>query len=177
MIETKRLKLIACNQAHIHALMNSEPALAQFMGLWCAPGLVQFPESLPFALKMLDENPQNIRWGTFLFIYKVENKIIGLGGFKGVQNEEGMVEFGYSVVPTYRKKGFGTEAARGMIDYAFEWAIVNFVDAHTLPELNASTKILEKCGLTKIGEKVDETDGHIWHWRLERAEYEKKNSG
>jgi hypothetical protein len=44
------------------------------------------------------------------------------------------------------------------------------VDAHTLAQWNASTKILQKCGLTKIAEKHDPEDGDIWHWRLMRVE-------
>lgn len=36
--------------------------------------------------------------------------------------------------------------------------------AHTLPERNASTRVLEKCGFTLVGEVVDPDDGVVWRW-------------
>jgi RimJ/RimL family protein N-acetyltransferase len=38
------------------------------------------------------------------------------------------------------------------------------VRAHTLPERNASTRILEKCGFTFRGEILDPEDGLVWRW-------------
>jgi [ribosomal protein S5]-alanine N-acetyltransferase len=176
MIETERLQLIACNKMHINALIQSEQALGDLVGVSFAENWLVFPESLdslPSALKMLEDNPQILRWGMHLFVKKDENKIIGNGGFKGVADENGMVEIGYAISPLYENKGLATEAARGMIDYAFSWSQVRMIDAHTLAEENASCKILQKCGMTKIAEKHDEEDGDIWQWRILREEFEK----
>lgn len=41
---------------------------------------------------------------------------------------------------------------------------VRLVCAHTLPEENASTKLLTKCGFHKVGEVVGPDDGLVWRW-------------
>jgi RimJ/RimL family protein N-acetyltransferase len=171
MIETERLQLIACNKMHLNALVQSEQALADLLGVELADGWLVFAEAAPFALQMLEANPQVLRWGMHLFLKKDENKIIGNGGFKGVPDASGMVEIGYAISPLYENQGFGTEAARGMVDYAFSWANVQMVDAHTLAEENASVKILQRCGMTRIAEKHDEEDGAIWQWRILREDF------
>jgi [ribosomal protein S5]-alanine N-acetyltransferase len=173
MIETERLQLIACNKMHLNALIQSEQALADLLAVKLAENWLVFPEAAPYSLQMLEKNPQVLRWGMHLFVHKGENKIIGNGGFKGVADENGMVEIGYALSPAYENQGFATEAARGMIDYAFSWSNVRMVDAHTLAEENASVRVLQKCGMTKIAEKDDEEDGPIWQWRILREDFER----
>jgi [ribosomal protein S5]-alanine N-acetyltransferase len=173
MIETERLQLIACNKMHLNALIQGEQVLADLLGVELAENWLVFPEAAPYALEMLEANPQVLRWGMRLFLKKDENKIIGNGGFKGVADENGMVEIGYAISPLYENQGLATEAARGMIEYAFSWSNIKMVDAHTLAEENASVKVLQKCGMTKIAEKHDEEDGDIWQWRILREDFEK----
>jgi RimJ/RimL family protein N-acetyltransferase len=176
MIETKRLQLIACSKMHLNALMQGEQALGDLLGVDFAENWLVFPEtidSLPDALKKLEKDPQVLRWGMRLFLKKDENKIIGNGGFKGAADERGMVEIGYAISPLYEHQGLATEAARGMIDYAFSWSPVKMVDAHTLAAENASVRILQKCGMTRIAEKHDDQDGDIWQWRILREDFEK----
>ncbi len=103
-----------------------------------------------------------------LIVHTADNKLIGCGGYKGAPDDAGMVEFGYSVAPSYENQGLATEAGRGLIDKAFADDQVHMVDAHTLAEWNASTSILIKCGFTMIAAKNDSEDGDIWHWRLMR---------
>ena len=162
---------------HLTALIQSEKVLGELLGVEFAENWLVFPESLdslPVALKMLETNPQILRWGMRLFLKKDENKIIGNGGFKGAADENGMVEIGYAISPLYENQGLATEAAHAMIDYAFAWSQVRMVDAHTLAEENASVRILQKCGMTKIAEKHDADDGDIWQCRILREEFEKQ---
>src|SRR6266702_2366495 len=42
--------------------------------------------------------------------------------------------------------------------------IVRLVRAHTLPEENASTRVLLKCGFRHLGTVVDPEDGPVWRW-------------
>jgi RimJ/RimL family protein N-acetyltransferase len=172
MIETERLKLIPCDNAHFDTLLEDEKAFADLLGAEMAENWLIFPESVSYAKKMLEKDALALKWGMRVILYKPENKIIGTGGFKGAADENGMVEIGYSIAPKYQNRGLATEAAKGMLDYSFSHDFVKVVEAHTLAEENASGKVLQKCGLTKIGEKFDKEDGHIWHWRIWREEYE-----
>jgi [ribosomal protein S5]-alanine N-acetyltransferase len=76
------------------------------------------------------------------------------------------IEIGYSVAPTYQSKGFATSAARQLIEIAFESKLVDCVYAHTLAEQNASTRVLEKCGMNKESESIDPDLGHLWRWEI-----------
>ena len=43
---------------------------------------------------------------------------------------------------------------------------VQAVIAHTRPEANASTRVLEKAGFERIGDFTDPEDGAVWRWQL-----------
>jgi RimJ/RimL family protein N-acetyltransferase len=75
-----------------------------------------------------------------------------------------VVEISYGVDPEHQGKGYATEAARALTAYAFSSGMVRVVRAHTLPEPNASTRVLIKCGFHRIGEVIDPEDGLVWRW-------------
>ena len=100
------------------------------------------------------------------------NALVGSGGFKGGPDPDGVVEIGYEIASEYWNRGFGTQAARGMVDMAFSHAEVQAVMAHTLAEKNASNRILEKLGMQFVTEIVDPNDGPIWRWQVSRLDYE-----
>ena len=79
-----------------------------------------------------------------------------------------MVEIGYEIAPPYHKLGLATEAAQAMIAYAFSHPQVKAVDAHTLPEMNASARVLQKVGMHLVGTDHAPEIGLVWHWRLPR---------
>jgi ribosomal-protein-alanine N-acetyltransferase len=172
MIETANLRLVPCEMAHFEAYLRDRQELGNLLGVKIPDGWPHFPEALPMGYKWLKRDPALLGWWTYLFIHRAEQMLIGSGGFKGRANENGMVEIGYEIAPSYRERGFATEAARGMVDYAFSHAHVRVVDAHTLPEKNASGSVLSKVGMRWMGVVHHPEDGEIWHWRLSREEYE-----
>ncbi len=93
---------------------------------------------------------------------------VGQCGFKGPPTSYGVVEIAYWVEPDNRRSGFATEAVLAMLSYAFEHDIVRLVRAHTLPEQNASTRVLAKCGFRNTGGVIDPEDGRVWRWEKER---------
>jgi len=175
MIETLRLQLIPCELSHFEALINDESQLAASLQVVIDPEWLGFDaarEAMQPAHDYLEAHPSALGWWTYLFIHKPDRTLIGLGGFKGEVNEEGMVEIGYAIAPSYRRRGLASEAALGMIDYSFALPQVKRVDAHTLPERNASTGVLEKVGMKHLGAVIDPDDGEVWHWSLSREQYE-----
>ena len=174
MIETERLLLISCELTHFEAILNDEQKLESLLHVKRADEWLGFDaaqEAMRPAYEHLKSHPEISGWWTYLFVHKPDRTLIGLGGFKGVVNEEGMVELGYAIAPAYRRRGLAIEATRGMITYAFEHPRIRRVDAHTLPEKNASTGVLEKAGMKFIGPVNDPADGEVWHWSLSRDDY------
>jgi [ribosomal protein S5]-alanine N-acetyltransferase len=171
MIETEKLKLIVPTRRQIELYFESEKDFAEMLDVKIAENWLPFPEALNFILQLLHEDSaaSNL-WWMYFFIHKASATLIGNGGFKGAPDETGMVEIGYAIAPDFQNQGLATEAAKGFINFAWADENVKMIDAHTLAEPNASTKVLQKCGMRKIGEKFDEEDGDLWHWRILREE-------
>ena len=174
MLETARLQLIACELGHFEAMLDDERRLASMLRVTAAEGWLGFTaarEAMRPAYEYLRRHPSVTGWWTYLFVHKGDAKLIGLGGFKGGPSEEGVVEIGYALAPAYRGMGLASEAARGMLAYAFSHPEVRSVVAHTLPEKNASTRVLEGVGLRHVGTVHDPEDGEVWRWSLDRKDY------
>jgi len=99
----------------------------------------------------------------FAILHTADDLVIGLCGFTGPPDSNRCVEIGYSIVPAYQGRGLATEAARALINFSIPNQ-VRKVRAHTLTEINASTRVLEKCGFTKTGEIVDPEGKLVWRW-------------
>jgi RimJ/RimL family protein N-acetyltransferase len=107
----------------------------------------------------------------FALVHSESGLVIGNAGFTGPPDAEGMVEIAYGMVPDYQGRGYATEAASALVAWAAKNGRVAVVRAHTLPECNASTRVLEKCGFRHVGEVMHPTDGLVWQWekRLDPA--------
>jgi RimJ/RimL family protein N-acetyltransferase len=103
----------------------------------------------------------------FRLVSRSDGETIGMAGFKGPPTAEGMVEIAYGIEPEHQGQGYGTEAAEALTKYAIASGEVRLVRAHTLPETNASTRILTKNGFTFVGEVLDPEDGRVWRWERE----------
>jgi RimJ/RimL family protein N-acetyltransferase len=90
--------------------------------------------------------------------------VVGAAAFKKPPTEDGVVEIAYGIHPEYQGRGFATEAAGALVDFAFGSGRVRLVCAHTLPGAEASKRVLAKCGFQFIGEVNDPEDGWVWRW-------------
>lgn len=100
----------------------------------------------------------------FTIMRREDGASVGECGFKGPPDAEGVVEIAYGIDPAQQGRGYATEAAAALVAYAFTQPSVRLVRAHTLPEANASTRVLTKCGFVHMGEVVDPEDGLVWRW-------------
>jgi [ribosomal protein S5]-alanine N-acetyltransferase len=178
MIETANLKLVPCELQHFEAILQDQKQLEQMLGVTVFDNWFDFPgvagiEAIRFSYEYLKAHPDALGWWTYLFIHVKDNTLVGLGGYKGKADEAGMVEIGYAIIPAYRCKGLATEAAEGLIHHAFSATHIRRVEAHTLAEHNASTRVLEKVGMKNTGTIHDPDDGDIWHWSLNKEDYGK----
>ena len=106
----------------------------------------------------------------FNMLQRTENVVVGQCGFKGPPTAEGMVEIAYCVESDWQGNGYATEAAKALTAHAFQHQAVRLVRAHTLPEPNASTRVLTKAGFQNVGEVIDPDDGPVWRWERLREE-------
>ena len=178
MIQTPHLLLLPGRQLLLEAVLRDKKELGLLLQVSVPESWPTFPESFPYAYKMLQADPSlsDAGWWFYFFIHRQEQVLAGSGGFKGHPDHAGRVEIGYEIASEYRGRGLATEAAQGMIDFAFAHPEVHAVDAHTLPQANPSTRVLEKAGMKYLGPVMDPQDGEVWHWRVRREEYETRSA-
>jgi ribosomal-protein-alanine N-acetyltransferase len=171
-METNNLRLITVERVHVEALLRNERELAAILGVSVPDGWPHFPEafSLPAGGSQRSERPPT-DWPGYFFIHPRERALVGNGGFTGEPDDSGVVEIGYEIAPEHRNRGFATEAARAMIDYAFAHEEVRAVVAHTLAETSASNSVLRKVGMRFVGEGDHPEVGKTWRWRISRDEH------
>lgn len=117
-------------------------------------------ETMSFFLQRLEEAPGQVGWWGWYFVLnewvKNERILIGNGGFKGQPTPDGTVEIGYSILQEFQNVGYGTEAIKRLVAWAFNHPEVQRVIAETLPELRPSQRLLEKCEFINIGQGSEE---------------------
>lgn len=168
-IKTKNLLLIAANKQILQAGITGNQALEELLGVTVPHNWTQFGErALKHSLEKLNLGVDEQGWWSYLPVHQVDNKLIGLCGYKGKPNENGMVEIGYEIMAEYREKGLATELASSLIENAFSFQAIKIIQAHTLGEINASTQVLKKCGFEKTQEVENKEIGTLWKWELKR---------
>jgi RimJ/RimL family protein N-acetyltransferase len=105
----------------------------------------------------------------FEIVLTQDGTAIGDAGFKGPPDDEGSVEIAYGIDPAYEGRGYATEAADGLVNFASRDSRVRVIRAHTLPTGGASMRVLEKCGFAFVGEVVDPEDGLVRRYERKPA--------
>ena len=169
-MHTQNLELVLHAPQHFLALIEGPECYEQSFGIPAAAGFREMfvsGEVSPAWLAQLQVATAADPWTFgFAIVHSAGRIVIGAASFKGPPGADGVVEIAYGIVPAYRGQGFATEAAQALIGFAFAIASgqVRVIRAHTLPEPNASTKVLAKCGFNRVAEIVDPEDGLVWRW-------------
>lgn len=172
-VSTARLTLFECAPQQLVAIIDSPEHFEELSGYTLADGLREFytsGEVSPAWLAALRSATVTDPWRHGFFIVDLQRRqVVGTAGFKGPPDAEGVVEIAYGVAPEYQGQGYATEAANALVEFALGDPSVKTVRAHTLPQQNASTRVLTKNGFRHLGEVIDPEDGRVWRWELARS--------
>jgi len=154
-IESDRLRLVAATVELMQADLAGQAALSRALdaivpGEW-PPDLFDRP-AVKYGIRQL-QNRAEAGW-SFWYLLRPENgkwRLVGICGFKGRPDALGSVEIGYSILASYRNKGYASEAVSRLVEWAFTHHGVNEVSAETLPHLSQSIRVLEKNGFIRAG--------------------------
>jgi ribosomal-protein-alanine N-acetyltransferase len=105
----------------------------------------------------LRSDPSVLCFGPWIVI--AADEVVGSAGFLERPNARGEVELGYGVLEEHRNLGYATEAARALMAWALARPEVEQVVARSELANDASNRVLEKLGLTRVG-----TDGVEARW-------------
>jgi [ribosomal protein S5]-alanine N-acetyltransferase len=108
-------------------------------------------------------------WSGFLAVDRAQAIIVGTCGFKAPPDRHGIVEIAYFTFPGFEGRGVASAMAAGLLESAHSDAQVRRFVAHTLPQRNASVRVLEKLGFAQTAEVVDPDDGPVWRWERDRS--------
>lgn len=168
-IETARLTLIPADPELLITLLERPAEFTGAVGFPAGPGLREFfggAEVSPAWLAALREAKGADPWRHgFLLKHREHGMAVGTAGFKGPADADGVVEIAYGVIPTFEGQGLASEAAAALVKFALATPGVKEIRAHTLPETNASTRVLKRAGFEFESEVDDPEDGRVWRWR------------
>ena len=151
-LETKNLILVPQTRDEIRAMINALPPHER-------------AEVSPAWLALMEGTDLVVPWvHGFKLVHRTCDNVVGKCGFKGPPDADGMVEIAYGVNAEHEGKGYATEAAGALVNYAFSHAEVHLVRAHTMLRDNASARVLTKSHFQSIGEVSDPEDGLVWRW-------------
>lgn len=142
MLETERLLLrpLTPEDAEAAFIWLSDERVNRFMPY----NLYKDIDEVLYWINVLVPKSEDYHWG---FVLKENNLLIGSGSIGSKKNAPGVWGFGYNIRADYWNRGLTTEAAKRMIQYAYEeHGIRDFVADHAIDN-PASGRVMEKCGL------------------------------
>jgi ribosomal-protein-alanine N-acetyltransferase len=155
-IDTERLQLITFTVEMMEAFLKGNNEIEKITPYRVAPEypLEVYKQFFEYKINRFRKYPFENEWEGII-IHKEDNMIMGDMGFKGGPNDEGIIDLGYSIVPSYQGKGYATEMGKAMVDWGISQPNVNRVIAACNPDNFASIQVLEKIGF-KITNKTED---------------------
>lgn len=149
-IKTKRLQLRELFQedtAAIHEFTSIPDALK-----YEAWGPFSLDEAKGFVSNAISEATKQPRsYYQFVIALKDKPNLIGLCALEIAEGKPVAAKISYSIHPNHRKKGYATEAALGLLDFAQQNLKIRNFHTSCDSENKPSLRILQKCGFTEIG--------------------------
>lgn len=119
-----------------------------------------------FATEALAADPDYAPWSVRAMLLKPELEMVGHIRFHSRPDPEYLhpyardaIEFGFTVFEPFRRRGFASEAAAGIMQWAAEQHGVQRFIATVSPDNAPSQAVLAKLGFRKVGQHIDDDDG------------------
>lgn len=148
-ILTPRLRLVAITPA---LLRVESPELEASVGagipaMW--PPEYWEPHVYDFLDVLYARAPYAIAWTRYVVTRAEPATLIGtLGGFPRTETE---AEVGYGILPPWQRQGLATEGLLALMGQIRRREQMRTFTAQTYPHLQASVRVLEKCGFALVG--------------------------
>lgn len=155
-LQTGRLRMVAITAPMLDAERRGDGSFggligAKVTGEW--PPEHWEPHVLDFIQKQTESDARTKGWNRYVLLKgRFWQKPTLIGAVGGFAKPRGEVEIGYSTLPAFQRRGYATEAARALVEMLFEDEEVVSVSAQTFPSLPESIKVMERCGMTYVGE-------------------------
>lgn len=146
-LETERSKLEPYNDSHYEGLrvMDNDPGVMRYIN----KGIVKTPEETWENIRRVQTRWQKYGFSWWAIREKSSGAIIGAACLQHLANVEGApLEIGWRLVPKQNGKGYATEAAKAIIDFASEQIGSTYLVAVADPENIPSQRVMQRLGMT-----------------------------
>lgn len=145
-LTSARLRLERLGRAHIDDLveLDSDPEVVRYVG-GQSPTRHQYETDIVQRIVEYDEDPYG-----FLAAYE-GGVFVGWFHLRPSVVDPKMLELGYRLKRMTWGRGIATEGSRAILRYAFEELGEAAVDACAVPANVASTRVMVKCGMKRVG--------------------------
>jgi ribosomal-protein-alanine N-acetyltransferase len=172
-IRTRRLTLEAATVDQLNACIEgNRDRFEALLGAMPPDPFLPPPETgdvMTWFRDAIAADPAIRPWFFYWVIDRRQRRLVGSAGFAGRPDPEGRVLIGYSTYPAEKGKGYATEAAQALVEWASAQPVVTEVRATIKPDNAASRRVAQRAGLRPIGEIVDEKDGQVELWSTGRT--------
>ncbi len=150
-LQTPRIILRQFTEADAPLILalNSDPEVVKYLH---EPALKTEEQAKKILLEIILPQYKN-NLGRWAIHTKHNNEFIGWCGLK-YRPDRDETDLGYRLMQKDWGKGYATEAAQHTLDYGFKTLNLSLIMARAHIENTASSRILEKIGMTFIGEDV-----------------------
>ncbi len=159
------LTLLCLDSVAAESLASDPDAFAGHHGLTLGPHTSTVAAIAAAFAQMLARISPPLPWAGYLALEGSLRRVVGTCGFKGGPDATGAVELAYFTFPGEEGRGIASVMAKALVQLARDARpAVRVVRAHTLPERNASCRVLETTGFQHVGSVIDPDDGPVWRW-------------
>ncbi|MGI9171488.1 MAG: GNAT family N-acetyltransferase [Candidatus Nanopelagicus sp.] len=126
---------------------------------------------IKYRIAQVIDNPNSAKYLLRVAVLKESQIIIASAGFHSLPDENGVIEIGFGVDPTYQNLGFGQEILHGMWGWVVNDPNVKTLRYSVSPKNLPSVHIVKKIGFNLIGQQIDDEDGPEDIYELSVANY------
>lgn len=167
-IHSERLDLIPMTPGFLRASLEGEIRQAEQLLQLSLPA--EWPEEetdvLSLRLKQLETEPAYQPWSLRAMVLRGTGRMVGHIGFHSAPGSEYLrpfspngVEFGFTVFPGFRRRGYAREASLALMRWANQAHHVSNFVVSIRPDNAPSRALATQLGFVRIGSHVDEVDG------------------
>jgi RimJ/RimL family protein N-acetyltransferase len=166
-IQSRRLDLVSLTPAFLQAsLARDRATVDRLLGVCVSPEWFDKPALIEMRLAQLRQDPALQPWLLRAMVLRAEQTVVGHIGFHSQPGPAyladiapGGVEYGYSVYPAYRRRGYAREACETLMAWATEQHGVTTFVLSIRPDNVPSQQLAGQLGFDRVGSHVDPVDG------------------
>ena len=129
---------------------------------------------IPYRINQVRKDPKIAKYLLRVAVSRESMEIIGSAGFHNLPDENGMIEIGFGIDPTFQNKGYGKQLLHGMWNWVLKDQRVKTLRYTVSPTNLISKQIIQKLEFDLVGEQLDDVDGVEEIYELSTADYKSR---